>query len=225
MTMIAYSGFLPNPQMWDPLATIYRRKDQPFVMGRRRRMIATMTALVRPRTGKSEVWMVRRRPGSVGYHGLLLTGSGVYRCILGRSGITTRKKEGDGATPAGRHRILGGYRNPGRIGFAAGSRYLRIAELGLGWCDEPASSTYNRPVRLPFSGSHEQMRRADRLYDACLVLDWNFSTRSRNRGSAIFLHMTREDLGPTAGCIALDPAILRRLLPSLLRGVCLVVQP
>lgn len=223
--MIAYSGFLPNPQLWDPSATIYRRKDQAFVMGRRRSMISRMTAMFGTRADKAEVWIVRRRPGSVKHNGLLVTGTGVFRCILGRSGITTRKREGDGATPAGRHRILGGYRNPQRIGFSSGSRQLQIANRWLGWCDDPASSSYNRPVRLPFLRSHEQMRRVDRLYDAILVLDWNFSRRSRNRGSAIFLHMTRDDLGPTAGCIALDPILLRRLLPRLIRGVRLVVQP
>lgn len=187
-------------------------------------MIAHMTAKARPRPGEGEVWIVRRRPGSVKHHGLLVTGTGVYRCILGRSGITTRKKEGDGATPTGRHEILGGYRNPMRMGFAEGSRQLRIASHRLGWCDEPTSPSYNRPIRLPFSGSHEDMRRDDRLYDAILVLDWNFSRRSRNRGSAIFLHMARDDLGPTAGCIALDPALFRRLLPRLIRGVQLVVH-
>jgi L,D-peptidoglycan transpeptidase YkuD (ErfK/YbiS/YcfS/YnhG family) len=69
------------------------------------------------------------------------------------------------------------------------------------------------------------MHRDDRLYDACLVLDWNYTKRARNRGSAIFLHMTRTDKGPTAGCIGLDPALMARLLPRLLRGVCIAVLP
>ncbi len=62
------------------------------------------------------------------------------------------------------------------------------------------------------------MLRGDRLYDVCLVLDWNFSRRARNRGSAIFIHLTRKDGGPTQGCIALAPGRMRKLLPLLVSG-------
>ncbi len=95
---------------------------------------------------------------------------------------------------------------------------LRVVSGNLGWCDAPSDPCYNRPVALPFRASHEKMLRTDRLYDVCIVLDWNFSRRARNRGSAIFMHLTREDRGPTQGCIALDPALMRRLLPALLSG-------
>ncbi len=69
------------------------------------------------------------------------------------------------------------------------------------------------------------MLRQDRLYDIVLVLDWNMTRRARNRGSAIFMHMTRPDHGPTQGCIALDPKLMRRLLPQLLCGVTIKVLP
>ncbi len=76
-------------------------------------------------------------------------------------------------------------------------RRLALATADLGWCDAPQSACYNRPVRLSFRASHEKMLRSDRLYDICLVLDWNFTRRARNRGSAIFMHLTRPDGGPT----------------------------
>jgi L,D-peptidoglycan transpeptidase YkuD (ErfK/YbiS/YcfS/YnhG family) len=35
------------------------------------------------------------------------------------------------------------------------------------------------------------------------------------RGSAVFVHVARPDRAPTAGCVALDAAALRRLLAGL----------
>jgi L,D-peptidoglycan transpeptidase YkuD (ErfK/YbiS/YcfS/YnhG family) len=188
-------------------------------------MIFALKENMRSSRNCGELWFVRRKPGRSAHLGLLETGIGVYPCSLGRAGITTRKREGDGGTPAGLLRILGGYRHPKRLGFSPGARKLAATKGNLGWCDDPASAAYNRAVRLPFSRSHERMQRDDRLYDACLVLDWNYTKRARNRGSAIFLHMSREDQGPTAGCIALDPALFTRLLPRLLRGVAICVLP
>ena len=87
-----------------------------------------------------------------------------------------------------------------------------------GWCDAPAHACYNRPVRLPFAASHERMMREDRLYDAGLVLDWNITSRRRHKGSAIFFHIAREGFRPTEGCIAVAPAVMRRLLKVLRPG-------
>lgn len=177
-----------------------------------------------PATSKRRKWRVRRAPASGGNAGLLDTGNGVFRCVLGRGGISARKREGDGATPAAPMKILGGYRNPQRVRFAPGANRLAPASMMLGWCDEPGHASYNRPVRLPFRFSHESMRRDDRLYDVCLVLDWNLRPRSRRRGSAIFLHQTSPDRRPTAGCIALDPPLMRKLLPRL-TGRTIAVLP
>lgn len=165
-----------------------------------------------------------RAPGRKAHHALLRAGGAVYPCRMGRSGISVLKREGDGATPAGTLLVLGGYRKPG-FDFSAAMRRLAPAGPDLGWCDAPQSPRYNRPVRLPFKASHERMLRSDRLYDVCLVLEWNLARRARNRGSAIFLHLTRPDGGPTEGCIAIDPALMRRLLPRLLGGAAVVVRP
>lgn len=135
-----------------------------------------------------------------------------------------RKREGDGATPAGPLRVTGGYRNPERFRLRPGCSRLEPATAAHGWCDEPSHGSYNRPVRLPFRFSAESMLRGDRLYDICLVLDWNLRPRIRNRGSAIFLHQTSPDCRPTAGCVALEPRLLRRLLHRL-AGRRIVVIP
>jgi L,D-peptidoglycan transpeptidase YkuD (ErfK/YbiS/YcfS/YnhG family) len=86
------------------------------------------------------------------------------------------------------------------------------------WCDQPGDANYNRPVKAPFSKSHEKMKRDDGLYDVCLVMDWNISSRARNRGSAIFFHLIRPGYKPTEGCIAIHPRDMNRILPYLRKG-------
>lgn len=165
---------------------------------------------------------VRRKPGD-GSKGLLCAGGRVIACALGRGGISAFKREGDGATPlAGMRMLAGFYRPDASMPRRSG---LRLTAIGRrdGWCDAPADANYNRPVRLPFGPSHETLWRKDRLYDAVVVLDWNVRFRARWRGSAIFLHVAREGLRPTEGCVAIPPAAMRWLLPLLSRRTVLRV--
>ena len=160
------------------------------------------------------IFGVRRRPGKAS-QGILSLQGRTFRCALGKGGIAALKREGDGATPLADLRVLGGY-------FRADGVVRRRDRLGLtpiggdlGWCDAPDDRNYNRPVRLPYPASHENMRRRDRLYDVCIVLDWNISPRRRNCGSAIFLHIARPGYLPTEGCIALSPRDMQVILPLL----------
>jgi len=145
-----------------------------------------------------------------------LVGAGlVLPCALGRAGLTRFKREGDGATPVGRFEILAGRYRADRGLPVAAPVPLRPIRADDGWCDDVADGRYNRPVRLPCRASHETLRRDDGLYDLVLILDWNLRRRLIGRGSAIFLHCARDGFAPTAGCVALRPADLRRLLPRL----------
>lgn len=161
-----------------------------------------------------ELW-VRRKPGGLPHQGILGSGDNVYPCSLGRSGITARKREGDGATPAGRFRLLYGFYRHERLGVINSSLPLNILTEQMGWCDGPQDPCYNSLVQLPFNGSHEIMKRDDRLYDVCIVLDYNIMPRARGKGSAIFFHLTRPDNGPTEGCVAIDPLLMQKFLPVL----------
>lgn len=165
---------------------------------------------------------VRARPGHPS-QGLLNANGLVFRCALGRGGITSAKREGDGATPIGCMRILSGYFR--RDHLAPGGTRLAMTPIGpdLGWCETPGDRNYNRPVKMPYGASHETMRRADRLYDACLVLDWNISPRLRGRGSAIFFHLARPGFTPTQGCVAVSERVMMRLLPLLSSRTMVVV--
>jgi L,D-peptidoglycan transpeptidase YkuD (ErfK/YbiS/YcfS/YnhG family) len=155
--------------------------------------------------------------------GWLIAGATQIPCAIGRGGIGRGKVEGDGKTPAGRFtiawfffRLDSGFR-PRRNFRALPLRH------DSAWCDDPSDRNYNRSVRLPYGKSREGMWRDDRLYDVVGVVDYNMRPRVRGRGSAIFLHLAREDLSPTAGCVALPAADMRRLLPRLSRRVVMVI--
>lgn len=168
---------------------------------------------------------VRRKPGESA-RGVLIAGARTLSCALGRSGPSIFKREGDGATPAhAAMRPLWGYWRPDR-GVRPRS-ILPLHRIGPddGWCDAPEHPSYNAPVRLPFTASHEVMRRADCLYDICIVLDWNMAPRgrARHRGSAIFLHMAKPGYPPTAGCIALARRDLEWLVARIDRRSRVVV--
>ncbi len=159
--------------------------------------------------------IVRSRPGENPSAGLLNFDGQVIHCCLGKNGITTRKQEGDGSTPTGSYRLLFGWHRKERTGTLITQLPFRTISENDGWCDEPNSPVYNKPVSLPFVASHEVMKRKDRLYDICIVMDHNIHPRARGVGSAIFFHLTSPDHRGTEGCIAIDPGDMMRLLPAL----------
>jgi L,D-peptidoglycan transpeptidase YkuD (ErfK/YbiS/YcfS/YnhG family) len=144
--------------------------------------------------------------------GRLVARGEVFRAALGASGVRVVKAEGDGATPAGILLLRRVYYRADR-GMAPVCA-VPVEPIGPadGWCDDPGHRDYNRYVRLPHDGRCEELWRRDEVYDIVGVLAWNDSPVVRGRGSAIFLHVARPDYAPTAGCIALAPADLRRVL-------------
>jgi L,D-peptidoglycan transpeptidase YkuD (ErfK/YbiS/YcfS/YnhG family) len=107
---------------------------------------------------------------------------------------------------------------PDRI--AAPATRLSVVALApdMGWCDDPRSSLYNRPVQLPFPASHEKLWREDRVYDLIVVLGYNDDPVVPGRGSAIFLHIARPDYSPTEGCVACSKDDLLDLLEAIRPG-------
>lgn len=146
-----------------------------------------------------------------------------WPCALGRTGIGTRKREGDGATPKGRHRLVFGYYRADRFRRQPSSLPLGVLERTAGWCDAPYDANYNRKIHHPYRASAERLWRDDHLYDCIIVLDHNMRPRIRGGGSAIFLHIAGPDFAPTEGCIALRARDLRILLASLPRNAVLTV--
>jgi len=153
---------------------------------------------------------------------LVLTKQGVrfssrlIPCSIGRGGIRVDKREGDGATPVGRHRITGLYYRPDRM--PAPAPWAVPIRLGDLWSDDVNDPAYNHLVRGPHAYSHEAMRRADPLYDLVLITDWNWPVARAHKGSAIFLHVWRKPRHATEGCVAFSKPdllwIIKRLTPD-----------
>lgn len=144
--------------------------------------------------------------------GILICGALRFHCALGRGGLQARKREGDGATPMGawpiraiRYRADRGLRPRAPLQ----AEPIRPAD---GWCDASSDRNYNRAVRHPYPASAESMWRDDALYDIVVVLGYNDLPRQRGLGSAIFMHIARDGLTPTEGCVALRPRDLRLVL-------------
>lgn len=147
-----------------------------------------------------------------------------FRCALGRSGLRSEKREGDGATPRAAMRLVRVFWRADR-GPRPRTRLpvLRI-DRAMGWCDASGHRLYNRLIRLPFPESHEEMWRPDGLYDLVVELDWNCRPRIARRGSAIFMHVAQPGYSPTAGCVALRLCDLRRVLSAVSRNCRLVIK-
>jgi L,D-peptidoglycan transpeptidase YkuD (ErfK/YbiS/YcfS/YnhG family) len=173
--------------------------------------------------GPLRILRVFAAPGSRS-RGLLIAGPFRIPCALGPAGVVRIKRESDGGTPAGRYRLLWGYFRPDRMRPQAGGVRLIAMRRDTGWCENPESPNYNRPVRAPSRDATDRMWREDALYDLTFVLNQNFSRRSKGSGSAIFFHIARPDLSPTAGCVAIPKAAMRRLAPHLARDAMIVIK-
>ena len=151
-------------------------------------------------------------------NGLLQIEKQIFPVSLGRSGLTSSKREGDGATPLLRTRPLYGFYRSDRENKPHSALPFLPIKKSMGWCDAPWHPNYNRLIKRPFKDSHEDMWRDDSLYDLVVVLDINMSTRRQGMGSALFMHVARPGYRPTEGCIALTKRDLRRLLTHIDRN-------
>ena len=155
--------------------------------------------------------------------GIAIIGPLCLRCGLGSTGMTYRKREGDGATPIGRWPVIDVLYRPDRThglrsGALSEARALRRHD---GWCDAAGDRNYNRAVRHPYPASAETLWREDHIYDVIVVLGHNRVPRVQSLGSAIFMHLARVTdnggLEPTAGCVSLrrrDLAVVLTMLRS-----------
>ena len=122
-----------------------------------------------------------------------------WRCTVGAGGVREDKVEGDAATPAGSFPLRRIYFRNDRLVLPKVRLPARSINEHDGWCDDPRAPTYNRLVRIPNDWSHEKMWRDDGLYDLVVVVGYNDDPPEGEWGSAIFLHIARDDYSPTPG--------------------------
>ena len=157
--------------------------------------------------------------------GLLAHRDRLYRCVLGKGGLTSNKREGDGATPIGRFTVRDLLFRRDRIVAPTTGLASRAINVDAGWSDDPADPAYNREIRRPHRFSHETLYREDGLYDLIVPLGYNDEPAVSGLGSAIFLHVARNDYGPTEGCVAVDRTDLVNIIYYLTIGDALVINP
>jgi L,D-peptidoglycan transpeptidase YkuD (ErfK/YbiS/YcfS/YnhG family) len=131
---------------------------------------------------------------------------------LGRGGILANKREGDGGTPRGSF-------HPRRLWWRADrfprprtflvSRAIASADA---WCEDPDDRHYNQPIRVARDYKGDRLTRKDHLYDFIVEIDHNTRPRIAGRGSAVFLHLARDNFGPTAGCVSMTRSAMLQLL-------------
>ncbi len=147
--------------------------------------------------------------------GRLTAGGQTVPVALGRGGIKANKREGDGGTPRGTFR-------PRQLWWRADRHprprtFLPVRTIGPedAWCEDPKSRHYNQPIRLERGRDGDRLRRDDHVYDFIVEIDHNNSPRIKGRGSAVFLHLARENFSPTAGCVSMTKSAMLRLLQRL----------
>ena len=138
-----------------------------------------------------------------------------FRCSLGKNGIKKKIKEGDNITPSGIFRIKKLYYRADRIKKIVTSVKKIKIKKNIGWCDDFKSADYNKEIKLPSKFSHEKLYRNDRLYDLVVVINYNTNPIIKNKGSAIFIHIEKNNYQSTKGCIGLKQKHLLIILKNI----------
>jgi len=68
---------------------------------------------------------------------------------------------------------------------------------------------------LPFAYNHEKLFKKENIYDIILVLNYNMNPIKKNKGSAIFIHVAKNNFKKTKGCVAIKKQNLIKLLKEI----------
>ena len=85
----------------------------------------------------------------------------------------------------------------------------------MGWCDDPLSKNYNKLIKVPSEYNYEKLYKKDNVYDIVLVLNYNMNPVVKNKGSAIFIHVAKENYKKTEGCVAIKKVHLLKIIKEL----------
>lgn len=142
-------------------------------------------------------------------------GGKIYRCASGRGGVVSDKIEGDGGTPVGTFPLRQVFYRPDRVLRPATTLPVIALQSDMGWCDDSDDPLYNQQVVLPYPARHEELWRQDHVYDIILVIGYNDDPAIPGKGSAIFIHLARENYLLTEGCLAFTLEDLQEILQKL----------
>ena len=134
-----------------------------------------------------------------------------FKCSIGKKGLKKNKLEGDECTPIGTFSLGPVYYRNDRVDRPNTKLETLKINKQMGWCDDPNNVYYNKEVKLNKKVKAEKLYRKDKIYDIIIVINYNIQRTIRNKGSAIFIHVTN-NYKPTKGCIALSLNDIKILL-------------
>tara|TARA_Y100000996_G_scaffold228208_1_gene179527 strand:- start:105 stop:593 length:489 start_codon:yes stop_codon:yes gene_type:complete len=136
-----------------------------------------------------------------------------FKCAIGKNGLKKNKIEGDKSTPKGIFSLGKLYYRSDRVPKPETNLTTKKITKNLGWCDISNNKYYNQEVSSLKNVNKENFFRKDNKYDYLIIINYN-KNKIKNKGSAIFIHLTR-DYKATNGCIAVnenDFLILAKLI-------------
>ena len=137
-----------------------------------------------------------------------------FKCSLGKNGVTSKKIEGDKKTPRGVYSLGPLYFRKDRLSKPLTKIRTIQIKKNLGWCDDSNSKYYNKLIKTSNKINCEKLFRKNRNYDLLIPIKYNTVKPIKKKGSAIFLHLTK-NYKKTLGCVAIkkkDMLILLKLI-------------
>ena len=135
------------------------------------------------------------------------------KCSLGKSGLSRNRREGDFTTPKGLFKLGLLYYRKDRVKLTKCLIKKKIIKKNMGWCDDSKSRKYNQEISFPFKYSAEKLYRKDNIYDILINIKYNHFPIVKDKGSAIFLHLSKKKYKATNGCICIKKKDFLKILP------------
>jgi len=137
-----------------------------------------------------------------------------FKCVIGEKGSTSKKIEGDKKTPKGIYNLGPVYFRKDRISKIKTKLKTIKIRKSMGWCDDTKSKNYNKIIKVSKKLKHEKLFIKKNNYDILIPIKYNTKNIKKKKGSAIFIHLTK-NFKKTLGCVAIrkkDMLILLKLI-------------
>ena len=146
-----------------------------------------------------------------------------FICYVGKNGIGLKKREGDKITPKGRYKLIKIFYKKRQLNEIRTKIPKIEIKKNFAWCTDSNNKSYNSLINKPIGCEYEDLFRADDLYDIIIVLDFNYTSPKKYKGSAIFLHCSKNETKFTEGCIAMKKKDLLKLIPRITLSCNLII--
>lgn len=138
----------------------------------------------------------------------------IFKCSIGKNGVSSIKVEGDKKTPKGLYSLGSLYFRKDRVSKPITLLTSIPIRKNMGWCDDVKSKFYNKIIDTKKRLRHEKLFINKNDYDLLIPISYNTTKIKKGKGSAIFLHLTK-NYKKTLGCIAIkkkDMIILLKII-------------